>query len=41
MSMKNLWATKCKKGKEKIKYEWFVYTTYNVLMWNTYDLHFN
>jgi hypothetical protein len=39
--MQNLWASKCKKGKEKKTYEWYVFTIYDVLMWCTYDLHFS
>jgi len=39
--MQNSWVSKCKKGEEKIKYEWCSFTIYDVLMWSTYDLHFN
>jgi hypothetical protein len=40
--MENLWASKCKNGTKNICIIFIndVFSTYDVLMWNTYILHF-
>jgi hypothetical protein len=43
MFVQNLWASKCKmtwKIYMLLLYKWYVFSTFNVLIWNTYDLHF-
>jgi hypothetical protein len=43
--MQHSWASKSVKMAQKIYtlliYEWYVSSTCDVLMWNTYNLHFN
>jgi hypothetical protein len=44
MSMQNSWASNYENGMKKntlLLYKWCVFSTYDVLMWSTYDLHFN
>jgi hypothetical protein len=43
--MQHLWASKCKNGTKKYTYYFYInamsFSTYDVFMWNMYDLHFN
>jgi len=37
--MQNSWALKCKNGTNKLYI--YVFSSYDLLMWNMYNLHFN